>query len=374
MRIPTTLSFYIARQFLLAFMVALIALLFVVGMIELVELIRRASHKEQSVPLTIILEMAVLKIPYSAEKLLPFAVLAGSMISLSRMTKSSELVVVRASGISVWQFLQPQLLSALLLGVFFVGVFNPLSSAMISRFETLEGKYITNRPSILSVSPSGLWLRQVERLDVHFNGKPIEEYIIQARRISQQDMSLSQVIIFVFGEEHRFIGRIDAPHASLYPGYWLVKDPVMASPGLAPAHLTEYKLETNLSINQIKESFSSPKTLSFWELPGFIDTLEKAGFSALRHRLHWNTLLATPMVLFSMVLIAAIFSLRQHRRGGIGLLVTGGIVSGFLFYFISNLVYALGFSGSLPISLAAWTPSLVACMMATTSLLHYEDG
>jgi len=374
MRLPITLSLYIARNFMVAFVIAMMIVLTIIGLIELVELIRRASYRENTIPFHIILEMTLLKIPETAERILPFAVLIGAMFSLSRMTKSSELVVARASGVSVWQFLMPEVLSAMLVGLFFISVFNPISSAMISRFEMLEGKYITNRPSILSVSPSGLWLRQVETLPVAFNNKQIEEYIIHARRISQQDMSLSQVIIFVFAKHHEFIGRIDAPMASLQDGYWQITEPRLAVPGLTPVSKKEYHLETTLSINQIKESFASPKTLSFWELPSFINTLEKAGFSALRHKLYWNTLLAMPLMLGAMVFIAAIFSLRHYRRGGVGLMIAAGIGSGFVVYFVSNIVYALGFSGSLPIVLSAWTPPIVASMASVAFLLHLEDG
>lgn len=374
MRLPVTLSLYIGRQFLAAFAVALLVILLIVGLIELVELIRRASHKEHEVPFAIILEMALMKVPFTAEQVLPFAVLIGAMVALTRLTKSSELIVARSAGVSVWQFLAPAIIGAILLGMFFVGVFNPLSSAMISRFEMLEGKYITNRPSVLSVSPSGLWLRQVESLEDSFNNKPIEEYIIHAQRISQQDMSMTDVIIFLYGEEHAFIGRIDASRATLKPGHWEVEQPMLSAPGIMPRHREIYELKTDLSINQIKESFASPKTLSFWELPRFIHMLEKAGFSALRHKLHWQTLLATPIMLSAMVLIGAVFSLRHFRRGKVGLLIALGILSGFTVYFISNLVYALGFSGSLPVNLAAWTPPLVACMIGMSLLLHYEDG
>lgn len=374
MRLPVTLSCYVGRQFLMAFLIALFVILSIIGMIELVELIRRASYKEHSVPFHIILEMALMKIPYTAEKILPFAVLIGAMMSLSKLTKSSELVVARASGVSVWQFLAPAILCAIVIGLFFMAVFNPISSAMLSRFESLEGKYITNKPSLLSISPSGLWLRQVETLDVDFNKQKIEEYIIHARRISQTDMSLSDVIIFVYTVDHKFIGRIDAPRADLKVGFWAITTPMLSAPGLPTQHLDNYELKTDLSINEIKESFASPKTLSFWELPSFINTLEKAGFSAIRHKLYFNTLLSTPFMLCAMVFIAAIFSLRQQRRGKIGMFIAAGIVAGFVTYFVSNLVYALGFSGALPVALAAWTPPLIASMMGMTFLLHYEDG
>lgn len=374
MRLPLTLSLYIVRHVVVAFLISLGIILLVVGLGELVEMIRRASHKDVSVPFHIIIEMVLMKIPFTVEKVLPFAMLIGGMVALIRLSKSSELVIARASGISVWQFLAPIVLVAVGFGIFFMTVFNPISSAMISRFEMLEGKYITDRPSTLSISPSGLWLRHVERLPEPFMRQPIEEYILHARRISQSDMMMNRVIIFLYGEQNVFVGRIDAPSARLMDGQWLIENAVASGPGAIPRFHERFLLKTDLSENQIKESFASPKTLSFWELPGFIDTLEKAGFSALRHKLHWHSLLAMPVMLMAMVLIGAVFSLRHHRRGKIGAMIAAGILSGFLVYFISNLIYALGFSGSLPVMLAAWSPPMIACMAATTMLLHLEDG
>lgn len=81
-----------------------------------------------------------------------------------------------------------------------------------------------------------------------------------------------------------------------------------------------------------------------------------------------------PLMLGAMVFIAAIFSLRHYRRGGIGLMIAAGIGSGFVVYFVSNIVYALGFSGSLPVVLSAWTPPIVASMASVAFLLHLEDG
>ena len=133
-------------------------------------------------------------------------------------------------------------------------------------------------------------------------------------------------------------------------------------------------MPTNLTISQIQDSFASPETFSFWQLPGFIAVLEKAGFSALQHRLHFDSLLALPLLLAGMTMLSAVFSLRSPRRGRTGALVVIGVVAGFLIYFITNIIYAFGASGSLPISLAAWAPALIVVMFASAALLHLEDG
>ncbi|MCW8971457.1 MAG: LptF/LptG family permease, partial [Rhodospirillales bacterium] len=130
----------------------------------------------------------------------------------------------------------------------------------------------------------------------------------------------------------------------------------------------------DLTINRIQDSFSPPETMSFWDLPAFIDTLENAGFSAIRHRLHLHSLLATPLLLCAMVLIAATFTLRQSRKGGTVYVVSGGVLTGFLLYFFSDVVFALGLSDSIPVVLAAWTPSGVSMLLGLAMLLHLEDG
>src|SRR4051812_41629661 len=106
MNLPLTLSRYIARHFFQAIMVALLGLILVSMLIDVVELIRRASGKE-GVPFSIIMELALLRAPHLAEKLLPYAVLIGSMMALTKLTRTHELIVARSAGVSVWQFLAP---------------------------------------------------------------------------------------------------------------------------------------------------------------------------------------------------------------------------------------------------------------------------
>jgi lipopolysaccharide export system permease protein len=91
--------------------------------------------------------------------------------------------------------------------------------------------------------------------------------------------------------------------------------------------------------------------------------------------MYLQSLLASPLLYCAMVLIAAIFSLKPNMRSG-GLLrrVGGGVGSGFCIYFFSKIVYAFGLSSTLPQSLAAWSPAIVAGLIGMTGLFHLEDG
>lgn len=374
MRLPMTLFAYISKHCLLTIGLVLAVVIGIIGLVETVELLRRTANKSTPVPFFTVLQMALMKLPNTAEKILPFAVLIGGMIAITRLNKAQELVVARAAGVSVWQFLSPALTVAALVGVIAVTLFNPLSAALTSRFEVMEGKYITGKASLLTISSSGLWLRQVDTEKTTFNGQKVEEYILHANRLIQSTMEMKEVTFFLYGTDNIFLGRVDAESATLGNGQWNISDTILSTPGKPSVTAPNRQLQTDLNIAQIQDSFASPKTLSFWEMPQFISVLQKAGFSALRHKLHFHTLLSTPLSLASMVLIAAIFSLRLPRKGKIGILIVAGIGVGFSINFLTNIVYALGLSGSLPIILAAWTPTIITMMLATTVLLHYEDG
>lgn len=374
MRLPLILSLYIGRHFILSVLTVLGIMLLIIGLIELLELVRRASDAPHPVPFLIIIEMCLLKLPTTAEKIYPFSFLIGGMVTLSRLTRTSELVVARAAGVSVWQFLMPGIITALLMGLVFVGIINPIAAATVSRYERLEGKYISGLASTLSISPSGLWLRQVGESNIQFQDTLADEYILHALRMDQGNLMLQHVIIFLYQKERGFVGRIDADNAVLGPGQWAVHHAVLSRPGMTPMSISEYIMPTQLTLNQIQDSFSAPETFSFWALPGFIHVLEKAGFSALRHRLHFYSLMAMPMLFAGMLMLAAVFSLRQTRRGRTGMMVVAGVVSGFVLYFLTNLIYAMGAAGTLPIGLAAWAPSLIVVAVAGAALLHLEDG
>ena len=373
-KLPITLSRYIGRHFLMAILATLAIMIVIIGLVELLDLIRRASSAPRPVPFSIVLQLMLLKLPTSAEKIYPFAFMVGSMVALGRLTRNSELVVTRSAGVSVWQFLAPGIMVALVLGMLFTTVINPIAASTIARFDRLEGKYISGRSSLMSILPSGLWLRQVGEENIVVGGVKADEYIIHALRLTQQTLELDTVTVFLFDANHRFVGRIDAPKANLSPGRWMIENATLSTPNARPQSLAHYEMPTQLTLGQIQDSFSSPETFSVWQLPAFIAVLEKAGFSALQHRLHFHSLMALPTLLAGMVMLAAVFSLRQPRRGRTGMLVVIGMVTGFLVYFMTNIIYAFGASGGLPIFLAAWAPSLIVLMGASALLLHLEDG
>jgi lipopolysaccharide export system permease protein len=358
-----TLMAYLARRFLAAVLIVFAAFSALALSIDLADLFSRTT--ERGIPPEMVISMSLLKLPDIAQKLLPFAVLLGAVFAFSRLSRSHELVATRAAGISAWQFLTPPLLVAVVLGVLTMTLFNPMASAFLSQYTRLEARYIHGQASQLAVSSTGLWLRQ---------GDASHQSVVHALRVADQGVRLEEVIVFLYQGLDHYAGRIDADSAELQQGRWhLINAWVSGADGL-PQHRDTYDLPTELTPNQIQESFASPDTISFWELPRFIANAEGAGFSALRHRLYWYSLLSLPLLFCAMVFMAASFSLRLARLGGTSRLVLAAVLSGFGVYFLGDVTGALGQSGILPTPLAALAPAAAASLLGMTLLFHEEDG
>jgi len=364
MNLSWTLSRYLGRQFLVTVLITFAIVLCLIYMISIVELMRKAADHSE-ITFGTIASMALLNLPTLGSDTLPFAVLFGGMASFLRLTRNHELVIARAAGISAWQFLAPALAGALAIGVVVITVYNPIAAAMSARYTQLEATYLRGRPSLIAVSSNGLWLRQADA-----GGQSV----VHALRISERGLRLEDVIIFLYGQGDNFTGRIDARSAVLEDGYWTMKDAWVTSIADQPKHYDTYRQPTTLTLTQVQESFADPDTISFWDLPHFIDMAEAAGFSAQRYRLHLYDILSTPVLLCTMVFLGAVFSLRASRLGGLFQLVIGGIFAGFLLYFLTDLSLALGLSGVLPPFLAAWAPVIVALLLGVAVLFHLEDG
>lgn len=358
-----TLYGYLARQFLIGVAIVFAGFSFLAFSIDIVDLFNQTTGKHVSN--SVIIGMALLQLPNLALKLLPFAVLLGGVFSFVRLSRSQELIAVRAAGVSAWNLLIPPLTVAAVLGLATVLAYTPFSSLLLERYSALEAKVLHDQPSQLAVSRNGLWLRQ---------GRHASQSVIHALHVADQGVRLENVIIFLYGVGDQFLGRVDARSAVLNAGSWVLKDAWVSGTEGRPIRHPVYKMATTLTPGRIQESFAPPETMSFWDLPSFIQTARQAGFSASRYELYFDSLLVLPAMFAAMVFMAASFSLRLARLGGMTRVVLYSALAGFGIYFFGNVTQALGISGILPIPLAAAAPAAVAILLGMTLVFHQEDG
>jgi len=333
-------------------------------------LLRRSASKPE-VTFGLVCEIAALRVPFIMMQILPFAVLLGGLMCFWRLTRTSELIVARASGVSAWEFLTVPTLCALLIGTVTTAAMSPLSSAMLSKAEALETAYLRTGGGPLAVNGGQLWLRQSDR---ELNPKGVA--IIHANGVALRDEKLTTgpVSVFRLDDNDHLLSRIEATNASLLDKDWQLDNARNIRPDQLPEQPKKVLLPTDLTVTRVQDSFASPDTLSVWVLPDFISLLERSGFSSVRHRLHFHSLLALPLLCATMALVAAGFSMRPTRRGGVAKMIGGGVSVGFALFVISKVAEEFGQSGALPVVLAAWAPAAAGLMFAVALLLHTEDG
>jgi lipopolysaccharide export system permease protein len=356
-----TLGAYFAGRFLQAIMVVFFTVFALIYLIDFVELLRRAGDSRGASTLALA-HLAFLRVPAIAEQVLPFAILFGAIGSFLALSRRLELVIARAAGVSVWQFGAPAMLSALAIGLFAVLAYNPGAVAMKRQADRIEAKLFARAAEGRGTD---VWLRQ----------RSVDgQAVIRATRSADDGATLGDVTVFVFDERNEFIERIDAAEATLRPGHWRITNARILTLGIEPQAADTYLLPTSLTRQEVRQSLGAPEAVSFWNLPATIRQLEAAGLDSTRYRLRHQSLLARPLLLAAMVIVAASVSLRFFRFGGVAKMVLSGVAAGFMLYVATQVAQDLGSAGLLSAPVASWLPAIMGSLLGTLVLLHQEDG
>ncbi len=174
--------------------------------------------------LTLVSEIAALRLPFITMQVLPFAVLLGGILCFWRLTRSSELIVARAAGISAWEFLAAPTLCAFLFGALASGALSPVSSVMLARAEALDNTYLKAAMAARwHCAGDQLWLRQSDRTPTVAAGRVA---IIHALGVELHGKQLvaNNVSVFRLDGRDRLLTRIEATKATLGAGAWQLQN------------------------------------------------------------------------------------------------------------------------------------------------------
>ncbi|WP_417667987.1 LPS export ABC transporter permease LptG [Roseibium sp.] len=359
-----TLAIYFSGRFLKAILGLFLLAAVLIYLFDVLELVRRGGDREGFSVLRVSL-ISLLRVPLLLEQVIPFAVLFGAIAAFVSLSRALELVVTRAAGISVWQFTMPAIVVGIGLGIASVTLYNPAAVWLQQKSDDVAAGLFGAEQGLLLQTTGDVWIRQ-DGLD--------GESVLLAKQLLDGGSRLMQVTIFSFDETGTFQERVEAAEARLGNQIWYLKDATVYTTERDPQRYGAYEVSTYLTATEVRESIGSPESISFWNLPRFIELARNAGLPAYRYALQYQTLLARPLLLAAMILIAAAVSLRVSRFGGLGGMILGGIIAGFVLYVLSELAKDFGGAGIVPPTVAAWAPGIFGVLMGLTILLHQEDG
>ena len=346
--------------------VALAVIASLVMLIDFVE-ISRGLGSDTDLSGVRILGLMMLKSPTVILQLLPFVFLFGTLAAFVGLNRRSELIAMRAAGVSAWRFVLPAAGAALVGGVLVITALGPAAAWG-------DGLFQRERARISGAVPGtgrqeAVWLRE---------GDDQRQMIIRAARQDRASGRLLDATFFIYttspNGERDFSERIDAQSASLSAGRWRLVDAVGAQTGQRAVRYSTLDLPSSLADREAFQRFARPQSTSFWSLPGQITRVENAGFSSTAYRLRLQQLLATPLMFAAMSILAAAFSLRLMRLGDLVKMSVAAVVLGFAFFFVNQFSAAMGSAEVVPPFLSAWLPPVLTALAAFTLLFYTEDG
>jgi lipopolysaccharide export system permease protein len=359
-----TLGRYFASRFLISAVGAFASIFLLLVLVDYIEMVRKTSGLP-SVSAIMVAKTSIYRVPQLLEKMMPFCVLIGAMTCYLALSRRLELVVARAAGVSAWQFIAPALASAIALGFLATVAYNPMSANLRELSKRMEAEMFGSASGGGIQDASGFWLNQVAS-----DG----QWIINAARSEQQGVRLTGLTVFKFDNDYQFKERIEAREATLEEGRWAFKSARRFSLNAPPVDQDSFFIPTSLTPAQVRNSFSTPETVSFWQLPGYIRSSESSGFATAGYRLQYHKLIAQPFLLAAMVMLAASVSLRFFRFGGVQKMVLSGVGAGFLLYVLSKVTEDLSKAELMHPIAAAWLPVSVGGLTGFLALLYQEDG
>jgi len=362
--ITNTLGRYFAGRFVVSALGVFASIFVLLVLVDYIEMVRRTSGLA-SASAIVVAETSLFRVPQLLEKMMPFCVLIGTMTCYLALSRRLELVVARAAGVSAWQFIAPALASALMLGLLATIGYNPMSANLREHSKRMEAELFGGAPGGGVQDAAGFWINQVNAEG---------QVIINAARSEQQGVRLTGLTLFRFDTNYQFKERIEAREATLEEGRWVFKSVRRYSLDAPPIEQERFELQTSLTPAQVRNSFSTPETVSFWQLPSYIRSSESSGFATAGYRLQYHKLIAQPFLLAAMVMLAASVSLRFFRFGGVQKMILSGVGAGFLLYVLSKVTEDLSKAELMHPIAAAWLPVFMGGLTGFLVLLYQEDG
>lgn len=307
----------------------------------------------------------LLRLPLLLIDFLPFIFLFAAVFCLLRMSQAQELAVIRAAGVSVWQFLLPILSFTFIIAALIVGLVEPLGTSSFKRFNDIKAELTGVKPK-LSFATGGVWFR--ENSD---NGN----YILRAGKLDPQAVDhLFDIEVSVFTDAGALSHRIEAPRGKLLDGRFQLETARQYKSNGEVSDAADITLPSSLGVDNLRQSFLPAKTVNVWQMIGYMQRAAQTGIDVTRHQVRFQSLLALPLLLMAMVMVAACFSLPTGRMVSTGQTLGLAVLCGFLLFLFNDFTQLLGELGSVPPILSSWIPAIIAMLLAISYLLSTEDG
>ncbi|HSJ78897.1 MAG TPA: LPS export ABC transporter permease LptG [Erythrobacter sp.] len=360
-----TLTLYLAKMFVVRIFAVLVMLVLVLLALDLLSAtgdILAAPGNGQAE----ILQYAGLRMPQLISRFLPYSVLLATLITLVTLNQNSEVVAMKAAGLSAHQVLSPLLLTAAVVSLVSFG-FNERvvtrANATLKAWDAADFGPIPEVDASLGGVRSSVYLTD-------------GDHILSAATLSGsgEDIVLSGVTWYARAPGGIIREQVRSPKATYAAPGWRMESPVRFDvAGAVTQNLPTLVVGEELTPDRIMLQSIDADAQSFWELSDSIDAYEAAGRNTDEMRAKWWHRLSGPLSALLMPLLGSIAAFGLARSGQLFVRAIIGMALGFAYFVIDNAALAMGSFGGYPPFLAAWAPFFLFLLLGETVLIRTEE-
>jgi lipopolysaccharide export system permease protein len=303
-----------------------------------------------------------LRVPQLVARFLPFSVLLGTLITLVTLNQNSEIIMMKAAGLSAHQVLAPLFIVAFLVAAISFA-FNERvvarSTAALAAWQKLDYAPV---PKDSGLTPNvwvidGLNLMGVGMVEVQKGKAPmLRDVVVYDRTSGALDAVMTAAVATPSGAGWALT------NASRFDVKSGVKTPIGSA-----------VVGEGVTLEQLLLAKVNSDGLNFFELRDTIDALKAVGRptrqleGALWHKL------AAPLSALLMPLLGAVAGFGLARSGKLFVRIVIGMALGFLYFVADNFALAMGNLGAYPPWLSAWGPFILFLLIGETVLVRTEE-
>lgn len=356
-----TLVLYLARLFISRIAGVLVMLVMVLMILDLLgesgDILGRAGNGEAQ-----LLHYVALRVPQLIARFLPYSVLLATIITLATLNQNSEVISMKAAGLSAHQVLAPLILTALGIAVISFAFNERVVTRATATLEAWKAVEYGPIPRASSV-----------RNNVYLSDGPD---ILAAALVTDGDdgVKMQQVTYYRRNSRDLIVEQIRAPHASYTGSGWKLEDAVRFDVAAArTTRLAGITLAPGITPAQLRISKVDADAQDIFTLSRSIDALNAAGRRTSELEAAWWHKISGPLSAVLMPLLGAVAAFGLARSGQLLIRSVMGMALGFAYFVVDNAALAMGNFGGYPPFVAAWAPFLLFALVGETVLIRTEE-
>jgi len=356
-----TLTLYLARVFIIRIVAVLFMLVLVLQMLDLLGesgdiLAYKGNGQAQ------LLHYVALRMPQLIARFLPYSVLLATIITLATLNQNSEVISMKAAGLSAHQVLAPLIAAALVVA----GVSFMFNERVVTRATaSLNAWQAVDYGPIPKTSNARTNVYLAEGRDIMMAG---------ALSGSGDAMVMTQVTYYRRDANGMIVEQLRSPRATFASPGWRMENPVrFDAAAIKTTKLSTAVVAQGITPARVMLTGVDPDSEGLFALSGSIDAMARAGRRTTDLDAAWWHKISGPLSAALMPLLGAVAAFGLARSGQLLIRAVFGMALGFAYFVFDNAALAMGNFGGYPPFIAAWAPFVLFLLIGETVLIRTEE-